>query len=664
MAFVPAAGARYFLVAAHSGKVLEVKDASKANGAIIQQADPKPYLDSFHQQFGFDVNAERVYVLRARHSGSVIDVAGASKDDGVAVQQFQWHAVDNERFRVIDAGDGTFYLQAVHSGKVLEIYGEEKDAGKPVKQYHNHYSGTNLHQRFRPVLAEDGFAPALLPSFTSPSQMMRDATLGIAGLIPEAGGAIKGVVGLLWPDAGPSMIWNQVMRYIEAYVESKLQEARITQLREAIEGARTNLQEFVDYDMGDEKAAKLTATTTSLNQVDRPFFNTSAPERTLSYLVAIGTIKLTLLQEQARNYAAIAGIPTDTNKAAHEKSLRAGIAEYTRAAQYFREQALNARVAQIGRNFTVRDVTPARHQFTYDIILRDGGDGSEVNIRIGPNGGAETVAGRNAAMDRLYKMREGTVRAQFGAQLDAILAPSLMWRSFDPVQPRPQAKKIRASVGPYGNVHDAVDLSSGKEIAKIEVWADDRVRGMRVTNRSGTSKMVGGEKGQRQVLELATGEFVAGVYGSAYHYLHSLFLETTFGRRLEAGHLHVAYRFQADLPPELFARLADITASSGNNHVDSIQFQWDYTLQGEYPAPSLLAPQLAPLWAPAPASNSDAVATRSTKRKRKTPVKPVVKRAASKKVASKTAPARKVAKKAKAAAKTTAKRTRPTRVRR
>jgi hypothetical protein len=34
-------GAHYYLVAAHSGKVLdEVKDASNGNGAIIQTADP------------------------------------------------------------------------------------------------------------------------------------------------------------------------------------------------------------------------------------------------------------------------------------------------------------------------------------------------------------------------------------------------------------------------------------------------------------------------------------------------------------------------------------------------------------------------------------------------------------------------------------------------
>lgn len=41
--------------------------------------------------------------------------------EGAKVQQYSWHGVDHERFRVIDAGDGSFFLEAVHSGKVLDV---------------------------------------------------------------------------------------------------------------------------------------------------------------------------------------------------------------------------------------------------------------------------------------------------------------------------------------------------------------------------------------------------------------------------------------------------------------------------------------------------------------------------------------------------------------
>lgn len=71
MPFKPAHGAHYYLVAAHSGKVLEVKDASNGNGAIIQTADPKPFKSSDHQQWAFNRNADRIWVraqsLRVQH---------------------------------------------------------------------------------------------------------------------------------------------------------------------------------------------------------------------------------------------------------------------------------------------------------------------------------------------------------------------------------------------------------------------------------------------------------------------------------------------------------------------------------------------------------------------------------------------------------------------
>ncbi|GAB3359195.1 RICIN domain-containing protein [Lysobacter tyrosinilyticus] len=578
MAFTPLPNSHYYLVAEHSGKVLEVKDASHADGAIIQQNAAKPFAESTHQQFTFNDGGERIYVLRVKHSQKVIDIAGGSKDDRIAVQQYGWHGVDHERFRIIDAGDGCVFLEAVHSGKVLEVYGEEKGDEKPVLQYHNHYSGKNKHQRFRPVLAEEGFAPSSLPGFTSPSQIVRDVTLGITGLIPTAGGAIKGVVGMLWPDAGPSLIWNQVMRYIESYVESRLEEVRITALRNTIEGAKANLRTFVDLVPGTEKATKLVSTITALNQVDRPFFDIHSAERTLSYLVTIGTIKLTLLQEAARYYADIAKQTDDPNKAVHMKELRDGIAEYTRAAKAFRAAAMKARVDRIGRDFRVIPVGREYHDFTHSVTLKDGADGREMQIYSNRNGNTEETK------NKLWNIRKALVEAQFGAQLDAILAPSLLWGAFDPDKPRPTSKTVKANVGPWGSVHDPIALADGKGIARIELWADAQLRGIRITNRSAERHMVGAELGTYcGSLDLAADEYIVGVYGSAYYYVHSLFVETNFGRRLGGGNFHQAYRFQADLPPELSARLVDITASGGPKNVDSIRLDWEYALQGEYP---------------------------------------------------------------------------------
>ncbi|MEO8673239.1 MAG: RICIN domain-containing protein [Tahibacter sp.] len=592
MAFVPSPGSYYYLVAEHSNKVLEVAGASGEQGALIQQNTPKPFLDSYHQQFIFNENgSERIYVLRVRHSQQVIDVEAGSKNDGAKVQQYSWHAVDFQRFRVIDAGDGSFFLEAVHSGKVLDVAQADTGDAKVVVQHANHYNGTNKHQRFRAVLAEAGFDPMQLPTFTNPSQVVRDVTLGIAGLIPEAGGAVKGLVGFLWKDQSSTMIWNQVLRYIESYVESRLEQVRITALSNTVEGARTNLSEFVTLANGAERATKLVATITALNQVDRPFFNRDSAERTLSYFVAIGTIKLTLLQEQARFYAENAGIPNDDNKAAHMVALRRGITEYTVAARHLRDDILKSRVDRIGRTFTVIPVGRSYHDFTSEVTLTDNVDNRQMMLRSNRDGNSD------ATKDLVFAQRKKVVEAQFGAKLDAILAPSMTWESFDPDKKRPVKQTVSRHVGPWGTLHTDTALAGGHGIAKIELWSDNQLRGIRITNRQGQQQMCGAQKGNSVSIALKAGEVITGVYGSAYYYVHSLFLETSFGQRIGAGEFHRAYRFQADLPPELRAGVVDIHAAGSTVAVDGLRFDFAYELEAT-PASSLLLALDAPLWAP------------------------------------------------------------------
>jgi hypothetical protein len=584
--FKPASGAHYFLVAAHSGKVLEVKDASDANGAIIQTAEPKPLKTSNHQQWAFNRNSDRVWVLRSRGSQKVIDVQGNSADDGATVHQWDWHGVDSERFLIIDAGDGTFYLQFLHSGKVLDVAGASKDAGVRVVQHRNHFNNQNQHQRFRAVLADEKFEPSNLPGFTNPSQMIRDLTLGLAGLIPTAGGAVRAVTAFFWKDAGPSMIWNQVTHYIDQYIEQRLSQERLKTLGDAIAGAKKNMEDFNGMEPGEPKANTLDATIRVINSADQPFFRDTDPENTIKYLVAMGTIKLTLLQEQACHYPAIAGRTDHPNRAVHFAALRREIAEYTAAAQRLREAAIKERCARIGNDFRLPQPGPT----TFDAILRDavpGIDGhQEMCLRI-TEPESITVAGRETAKARLRKAREKCIEGQLGAELDAILAPARLWASFDPEAKHPPEKStVTAKVGPYGTVGH-VSTSSG-QIEQITMWADDQIRGIQVTCRGGNrgnSIMVGVERGQKSELVLANDEHITGAYGSIFHDVRSLTFETSRGHRVSAGPWSSGFRFQADLVPDIKPRLGAIAASPTGNGISSIEFHWNYDLEGEYPPP-------------------------------------------------------------------------------
>lgn len=595
MGFRPIAGCHYYLVVKHSNKVLEVRDGAGNDGALIQQNDAiasHEDKDKYYQQFSIDENGDRVYVLRARHSQRVIDIKGGSKDNGAAAHQWGWHGVDHERFRIMDAGDGCYYLELVHSGKLLEVYGKKQDAGAAVVQYQNNridHPGTeNDHQRFRLVVASNGFAQGALPTFTSPSQMMRDAALGVAGLVPQVGGALKGLLSFLWPDGGPKMIWNQVTQYVDQYVQSALTMERLVKLRDTVDASLKSASIYNDLSPGTSKTAKLTALLTSIDFADRPFFSATQPEQALSYMMLLGNLKLTLLQEQARFYDKIAGTASDPDKAVHERELRDGIAEYTSAARRLRRDLLQKRTDGVGNNVRMVQVPSGKYNvWIFDLILTDATDGSQHFLRIGPNGGAETTQGQNAAKARLIDWRRNTVRAQYGSQLDAILAPALLWRSFDSAQPRPQKRNVRVELGPFGSPQgEHVDLSSDQDIAAIRFYADGKLRGIEVVNRSGARKRVGHQIGNQYEIALNEGEQIVSLFGSTGVELYAIWIETNLGRRLVGGDRNLGARFNADLSPDVRPRLARLFATASGSGIASIITKWDYEQEGELPAAS------------------------------------------------------------------------------
>lgn len=81
---------------------------------------------------------EAVYQLRARHSGRCLDIGGWSTADGGNLLQWDCHGGNNQRFRMLDAGDGYVFLQSVHSGKCIDVQGVSRGAGANVYQWSCH----------------------------------------------------------------------------------------------------------------------------------------------------------------------------------------------------------------------------------------------------------------------------------------------------------------------------------------------------------------------------------------------------------------------------------------------------------------------------------------------------------------------------------------------
>lgn len=132
------------LSAKHSGKVLDVRAASAAAGAPLQQW---VFLSNqANQRFRLDRLNDGFYRITALHSGKVLDVASGAVDNGAAVIQWDWHGGDNQRFAVENLGDH-FILRAKHSGKVLDVAGASRDQGAAIIQWDRH-GGPNQQWRY------------------------------------------------------------------------------------------------------------------------------------------------------------------------------------------------------------------------------------------------------------------------------------------------------------------------------------------------------------------------------------------------------------------------------------------------------------------------------------------------------------------------------------
>lgn len=61
------------------------------------------------------------YTIAALHSTRVLNVTGASFENDAAIIQFGWGHEANERFCILDEGEGYVKIVSNHSGKVLTV---------------------------------------------------------------------------------------------------------------------------------------------------------------------------------------------------------------------------------------------------------------------------------------------------------------------------------------------------------------------------------------------------------------------------------------------------------------------------------------------------------------------------------------------------------------
>ncbi|PTL81492.1 M12 family metallopeptidase [Vitiosangium sp. GDMCC 1.1324] len=132
----------YRLAFKHSGKVMDVMNASTDSGVEIQQWSAG---GGDNQKFAFRATPDGYYFVVAKHSGKCVDILNASTAEGAKVQQWDWNGSDAQKFSLVNLGDGSHSLRAKHSGKCLDVYAfNQQDGGSILQWTCNGYDNQKL----------------------------------------------------------------------------------------------------------------------------------------------------------------------------------------------------------------------------------------------------------------------------------------------------------------------------------------------------------------------------------------------------------------------------------------------------------------------------------------------------------------------------------------
>jgi hypothetical protein len=136
-----------------SGKVLDVKDNSTADGAKVQQWTGG---NGDNQKFRVEMQADGYYKITAQHSGKALDVPYGTSNTGVQLQQSSDNGSDAQRWQISDDGNGYYKVISKASGLAMDVASASTADGAAIQQYTD--NGTDA-QRWSFTLDSDNPTP-------------------------------------------------------------------------------------------------------------------------------------------------------------------------------------------------------------------------------------------------------------------------------------------------------------------------------------------------------------------------------------------------------------------------------------------------------------------------------------------------------------------------
>ena len=113
-------GTYYIKSAIDENKVIEVVNSLTANSAKIQLYD-KTSSEKDNQKFEIINKGNGYYTIKAMHSNKMLDVKGAGKTKGTKVQQYNSNNSDAQKWEFEYAGNGYYYIKSKCNGLYLDV---------------------------------------------------------------------------------------------------------------------------------------------------------------------------------------------------------------------------------------------------------------------------------------------------------------------------------------------------------------------------------------------------------------------------------------------------------------------------------------------------------------------------------------------------------------
>jgi polygalacturonase len=139
----------YTMVAQNSGKAIDVKSSSTANGASVIQSSSSTATS---QQWAVNQLSGNDYSILNVNSGKAMDVVSNSTANGALIEQRTFSSTDNSQvWTITDNGDSTYKIIGKASGKSLDVTSASSADGALMEIWP--YSG-GTNQRFYLTLKE------------------------------------------------------------------------------------------------------------------------------------------------------------------------------------------------------------------------------------------------------------------------------------------------------------------------------------------------------------------------------------------------------------------------------------------------------------------------------------------------------------------------------